>query len=803
MPETRDDFRAFQTVELRIHGVSNTPPQNTLEVAEDQLVQVAGDADTTIYRVKRGAPTPWPRRIHHRVRAYTWGNLTHGSRKKATARWLQDGQRALWMILLPFAFANVALWAQLGIRAGTREASRTGGPLSYALRLFSLSLTATFSIVAIGVTLDQVVWQWAPADASQTSADVGGTDTSAAVIGWLDFLRDGWLAGNTRTVAVGAIAAATVCVVLGLVARRSFQYEAEISQATEPKPDGVLSHPMSSRWFWRGNRQVRFLSHLHFTVALAVIVALAMWPLRDDANFVAPSAGWQNAALVIICGAVALIVLACAALALPGASERSLDPRFWWVGRALVVTSIALFVVMVGVLVWWPDNQVTFAGEGAPGYDGALTSLATGQALLLVAMWVLSPWTVSNRTAWFGRAPAVFATLGWLLALLYSAVTLFYTADFLNGSGNPAGEDTEIALPLALKVAAASVLPVLVATAAVGVLAFLYLRWRAGVETTQLRAELPPDATHRRARAAAVGRARALHHFMEVVIVDIVGAYVAVMFVFSMFMTGYTIVAGCHGETAGICGVLPDWASGEEAWLSPLAGIGARLLLLLAVLLAVVAAQAYRGGTARRILGMVWDIGTFWPRACHPWAPPCYAERCVPQLVTYVANRDLTDSPTFILAGHSQGVVISVATIWNLGPGFRGRTALLSFGTQLRALYGRVFPSFFGPPMLELLADKLSYDDDGRAVTRWLSLFRKTDPLGYPVFVEGDNTAGEPLNLLTNVDDVPVPDPDFLAPPMNDYVDPPIQAHTDYPSEALYHSAIETLTQRLRAGQRP
>jgi len=82
--------------ELRVHGVSGAPVEHLLD--RPLLRQVAGDADAGFFRPRPeygdttgpgGAP----------LEGYRWGNLTAGA-----------AARAFWLLLLPFALVNVALW---------------------------------------------------------------------------------------------------------------------------------------------------------------------------------------------------------------------------------------------------------------------------------------------------------------------------------------------------------------------------------------------------------------------------------------------------------------------------------------------------------------------------------------------------------------------------------------------------------------------------------------------------------------------------------------------------------------------
>ena len=801
MAKQRDELTPTSVVELRVHGVSNTPPDNLLGEPGAPLVQTAGEADTAIFR-----KTDDDISGDHLIRAYSWGKLTSGASRAA-----KDLQRALWMVLLPFAFANVALWAQPDPPGEhTLEVSRTDGALALLVRLFALTLTATLTLAAVGVTVDQIGWQWSAA--ACTTCGATASTYSVADVGWLDFLQSGTWSQGTRPLAVGAVMALGVILVIGGVARRSFQYEAEVSQIDAPHDQRVMAlettehHPMSSPWFWRGSRQVSNLSRLHFSVACATITLAALLPAvaRDGMNF---SNGWLWPAAAVCGLAIAEVFSSVALLWDAGVQQRSNAGAAWYPALALasVITSLAAIALLA-----LQDEPMQRTGS-LPGYGDALLALTAVQWVMILvvaaaaykqrrAVLVQSP-----DIAWHGLGPALYLTAGWLLGLLYSAVMLFYVADFLNGSGKPFGADASIELPLALKAASACVVPFLVLFIVMSVTYFVKLRrqarpWQDAVLAEYERPGDPSSVTspHRIERALHVARARAYHDFFGEKLLDVLGAIALIAFAFSTVAVWATVAESVHptfgdGVNFGITW-WPGFVSGNF-------GLGARILLLLALVLAGLAALVYRGGIARTVLGIVWDVATFWPRGGHPWAPPCYAERCVPQLVTYIAHREI--GPGFILAGHSQGSVIVAATLWQLPPAHRERCAMLSFGTQLRAFYGRGFPGYFGPDQLQMLAKNLTDCSEAEGpVLRWRSFWRRTDPIGYTINQAVTCREG---GTMVHVDHdgtgavAPLRDPDDLSPVTDDYTDPLIHGHSDYWLDPSFTAEANSLAAQLRA----
>ena len=147
----------------------------------------------------------------------------------------------------------------------------------------------------------------------------------------------------------------------------------------------------------------------------------------------------------------------------------------------------------------------------------------------------------------------------------------------------------------------------------------------------------------------------------------------------------------------------------------------------------------------------VWDVGTFWPRACHPFAAPCYAERAVPEVADRVRHATgqlaQTVSPQMpdmlqqsadkvLLNGYSQGSVIAAAVTAQLPPNVLAKVAVVTMATPLRRLYGITWPRYFGTQYLESMKEGLTYDpaEPAAYVVRWRNIYRNTDHIGSWVF---------------------------------------------------------------------
>jgi pimeloyl-ACP methyl ester carboxylesterase len=185
----------------------------------------------------------------------------------------------------------------------------------------------------------------------------------------------------------------------------------------------------------------------------------------------------------------------------------------------------------------------------------------------------------------------------------------------------------------------------------------------------------------------------------------------------------------------------------------------------------------------RRVVGVLWDVITFWPRANHPLTPPCYAERTVPELLDRLKVLTADPDTRVVLAAHSQGTVIAAATLLQHDE-TRDRVALLTFGSPLRRLYARNFPAYFGTGALPRLSN--------RQKSAWINLWACSDPIGSWVIDDADRAMPE---ALQGVDYrlLDVESPTRRA----DGTYPPVCGHSGFWVRPEYHDAITQLETTL------
>lgn len=137
-------------------------------------------------------------------------------------------------------------------------------------------------------------------------------------------------------------------------------------------------------------------------------------------------------------------------------------------------------------------------------------------------------------------------------------------------------------------------------------------------------------------------------------------------------------------------------------------------LIIPAIAVVVRIAGAWGDPDRRRILAIPWDIGSFFSRRFHPFAPPTYRDVVERDLQTVLLQ--LRTAGPVIVSAHSQGSVVAAAALDSIrGPDIR----LLTHGSPLASLYMRFFP--------------ISFPDDTPArvaVRPWINLWRPTDPIG-------------------------------------------------------------------------
>ena len=936
---------APRVLELRIHGIKNTPPAEMLGVTPDRIRRDAGDESGGFYVETEPAGHPGIRR-----EAYSWGALARtggGALALVGQLFVHIG----WLLILPFGLVNVAYWTR-EIPKQTVAGAWRGGVGTATLRLFALGLTL-FSVTAMAsVALDLIGVQCYRAGfvcAQLPSAfDVLPADNRAL-----------------RLALLALLPIAAMLLLFAIAFRARARFEPNISQGI-PRSGypGQRLRPvplMASAEFWVQARVSAPTEWLHVS---GTLLLLALLLALDALGVAVPACATRDrfvsnecmaldgllaaSAPIVGCAAISLAALGVVAWRIYAGSEKKVQKtvvrRRRMIAAVVLTSSVVVFVATavvtslsgsgdpasarVASVDQLPTPTPTTGLEATPtvliavllalclsglswrrGVPVWLSSVVLGSALAALAVWrgfggslvsAISadprgvnsaareslPWVViagvlvgvhlattalwprfsgrarSRYVGWRGTGPGVVMLLALGVSMTLASVLVVGASAWLVmpvSASRPTSSDVrsvdlmwrDDGIALGSDAAQLSVPPpyvefgfalvVIIAVMAIAVVAVAIagmsrLRMlttpavRIGgaplVERTGYRGVKPPKAVTTdpvELRVLKSRRVAALAQRVEPVL-GLLAVTIGVGLAF-------TVLAQFPRD--GMLGDVVDPLAPVQPALQQLltAAPAIAIASLSAIAFGAVAAVAANALTTKeRPVGLLWDLICFLPRAGHPFGPPCYADRVVPEVTARMgAWLDPDDRPDpsrrVIVSAHSLGAVLAVAAILSRGAQtaeHTNRIGLVTYGTQLRAYFGRFFPELLGAEVLGTRPCRgpslTSADpwwrqvcDDERAgagppgfpipprspdslvgqLSRlgmespptWIGLWRRTDYLGFPV--NSYATSGDLIDRGAS---------EFEA---TSYL-LTIATHGGYPQVAQYDHAIEALRRRLR-----
>lgn len=682
----------MDVAEIRIHGVSGTPPDAML-ATDPVVLETRQDGHIQVFVPAPALPG---------VRAYRWSSLTSGS------VW-----SALWLALLPFMLCNVAGYAMPALPAGRRRAATT------LLRLAGFALTIMFSLIT-----------------AQGFIDVGAYQYLHRRIGWLT---------APQSVGLGGLTAAGL-IILGWV---------ELSRrGTTREIDGVAppdTLTLGDRDFWRRHRIEEDLRLTHLAVALLAIAWIGVDALDQIGAGLPAGVTWGVTALtlgVLIVAAivstgrrtgplpqtslyasaglwVAIAVFATLSDAMPGAGLTDLSltrhPIGWTVAGYGLLTIALLTINLLA-----PDRTNAITAPALLTIAGA-SGASVGAALIQVSATA----TGGIPPTWIGSLAAGY--LSGILAI--GAVTLGLALALAGSSDQGANRLWRTVRRLRDRLSV--VLWTVVAATAILTMGFIGGRFEWW--TFRIPAVVPTWLA-------------ALDLVLLTTFLFRCGLKrVAVVALIGSLLTAWAASRGMLDRRGAL-----RWSfDGYEATATTLT------ILLPLALIAGRVFGALRNSDQRRGLAVAWDVGSFFPRRHHPFAPPSYGTTAVTDLAAFVAEQTRS-SGAVIVAPHSQGSVIAVAA-FELQESPPAGVALLTFGSPVGSLYRRFFPVWFAD--LDDLEASLG--------DRWVNLFRIDDPIGGPIGGGMDWPA---------------------------MADPHSRVHGYYWLEDTYRDAVDELRRRLGSG---
>lgn len=733
--------------ELRVHGVSGTPPRNMLYTDPVPLpmpdgVRPESHSHVKVYR----KPDAGDFGVDDHVQAFHWGGLTSGSVLSA-----------FWVLLLPFSMANVAGWT---------AKNRSPWTVRF-VRAFGLVLTGVFVNLAVTASVD-FFWRWSYGRVPEWAWWLKENRKLLVVV---LFLAIGWLWWGIVSLASTRSHFSSMG---GRVRRRllwGVHPDSMLPPVGGPSGDDSWLDPSPSDvtddLVWGSHAILHRLRRIHFGFGFLVLTFSAA---------VATDTGWRIGAFPLFdwpTGIVLmLIALNVVVLLASGPGPR---PTGGLVRRLTAIQPHLGAAAFLGSLIVLATSPVETADRWAHIRDTSTLLLIVASATLLL-VWAKA-----------GRVSASAATLGTFFGVVLGAAAIFSLSGLLGEGGQ---------VVQGLNWLAAAVLIWLLIVVCV-------VLWSILIRIDKRRRSLW-DAVHD--MTGSLGRL-----WVGIPAVGLAGSALAVWrrcagreggegWFEACVQTGHLsnlpqIVGVVATTLAGLALLLAVWmfirAKKVVLGLGVLVGVPLGFAILRATGIGFLgidfsfsdvetAAQTFAiilpagllvsrmisgitgGSEARRGFAVIWDVIMFWPRWFHPLAPPAYGPNVVTRLRSEIRRRadpgESGDSTCpLVVAAHSQGTVITLVALAGLAgttrespsgefecekPEMVRNLGLLTYGCPIDHLYDRYFPSAGFTAVARAMAVALDVSDGSGG--RWANLHRATDPIGGPLL--------EPI-------DVPVPDP--------------------------------------------
>lgn len=744
---------AFEPVSLELIVPGTQPASAEQLLGEPRTIQIGGDRRTRLHRRADDVDAeqhPDDYQGRPIAETYTWGSGPGDA-----------PARGLWLLLLPLLLVNLAAWMGPPTDGAQGHRSRAGRKYAVLMRLLAAALTVHMVVAISEIAMDLAVWQ---------CAATGGPCVKENT--WLLFIspaNGSWWGRPGPSLALGAIVPLFVIALLTRLSQRTWARTEALRPAVSASgsfngDDTDAYGPALSRsGFWYGRRQVARLRSAHATLALSTLSLLLLITFlgsrRKQDGALVVGFEWALGALVLLTAAAAVSEIVRA-----GRNERTVDERRSRIAGYSPLVSMGLLVIILA------DAFLARPGWRAsgrlPGIEELFVGLLVVEMALVVGLFACcaprSARVLHLRMVLRGFGGPVVALITCWLANVWSAGAAAMAADILDADRTPGTGSVAGPPPLVQIGAWGAVLVVYLAVVFAVVVSVRHARkvrhLRFVVEQEYV-GEAPDQL-----RSDEIARAHSSAALTETVPMLLATAAVVASLHLAV-MAADASDAFAHGGVSEAVDVL----TGLGTWFGP----------IIQTLLVLAGWTAYAWPAARRSVGLLWDLSTFWPRAAHPFGPPCLAERAVPDLQWRMLTWMHSTGGRVLLSGHGQGSVLSAAAVFQLEPKYRRRITLFSYGSPLARIYGRYFPAYFGPAQLHWMH---------REVGAWRNLWRRTDPIGGPISLDPESA---------EVDSSPLRDPIAFGRTPAHPLYAPILRHEDYQADPVFDADRDMLLARL------